>query len=494
MRGLELARRYALQQVVSQMTGLLARGSDRTLARFCSLAHRMCPSDMHRRQVSWLKEAFQQGHPCTRLAKRVLQDTHPNVRSHLVNGLFVNNGWVGWRRRKEIQRDEGWFPPALMVISPTMRCNLRCYGCYAGSYSKADDLEYEVLDRVLEEAKELGLYFITVSGGEPFYREDLLDLYEKHSDMAFHVYTNGTLIDDATADRLIELGNVYPSISVEGFRDQTDARRGEGVWDKVMAAMDRLRERGGLFGFSGTVVRGNVDTMCSPELIDLLVEKGCFWGWWFVYIPIGREPALELMPLPEQRDRLREWTLEIRRTRPIFVADFWNDGPLTHGCMAGGKRYLHINNRGDVEPCVFAHFAVDNIHDVPLREALNSGFFRDIRSQIPYHPNVLRPCMIIDNPHVLREAVEKHGAYDTDGGGHSLLCQLAPYLDDYAERYGVLADKAWAEGYEWAKEGGFFGEPDASSPVEHGDSEHLQRPGPSAVPSAGPAHGSSGES
>jgi len=494
MRGLDLVKKYALERTVQQMAALLGRGSDKTLVRFCSLAGRLCPTEMHRRQVRWVKQAFQDGHPCTRLARRVFQDTNRNVRAHLVKNLLINNSWAGWRKRREVLRDEGWFPPTLMVISPSMRCNLRCYGCYAGSYSRADDLEYGVIDRVLTEAKDLGIYFVTVSGGEPFFREDLLDLYEKHSDMVFHVYTNGTLIDDEMADRIIELGNVYPSISVEGFKEQTDARRGEGVWDKVMAAMDRLRERGGMFGFSGTVVRNNAEIMCTPELIDLLVEKGCYWGWWFVYIPIGRKPALELMPTPEQRDRLREWTLEIRRTRPIFVADFWNDGPLTKGCMAGGKKYFHINNRGDVEPCVFSHFAVDNMHDKSLREALQSDFFKHISSQIPYVDNVLRPCMIIDNPWVLREAVEKHGAYDTDGGGHSLLCEIAPDLDDYAHRWAELADRAWAEGYEWAREGGFFGEPVPDSTIEQADSEQRERPGRGAVPTVGTHAGGGSDS
>jgi len=172
------------------------------------------------------------------------------------------------------------------------------------------------------------------------------------------------------------------------------------------------------------------------------------------------------------------------------VADFWNDGPLTCGCMAGGKKYFHINNRGDVEPCVFTHFAVDNIHDKPLAEALQSGFFRHIASQIPYNENVLRPCMIIDNPWVLREAVERFGAYDTDGGGSSLLCELAPYLDDYAHRYGELADKAWARGYEWAKEGGLFGEPALGSPVEQTDRRQPRPTRPRRIPSPGVAAGS----
>jgi MoaA/NifB/PqqE/SkfB family radical SAM enzyme len=144
------------------------------------------------------------------------------------------------------------------------------------------------------------------------------------------------------------------------------------------------------------------------------------------------------------RDRLRE----ARRTMPILLVDFLNDGFLTEGCMGAGRRYLHINHRGDVEPCIFVHFSTDNIHEKSLGEAICSDFFRSLRSKMPFHPNYLRPCMILDNPHVLREAVRDHRACPTHPDAQSLLTDFAPTLDAYAANYGPLADAAWdmAEG------------------------------------------------
>lgn len=450
------AKRLMLQVTLSQVARFLSRSSVHTLIRLTGAAEHLAPTPKHRAQIAWLRERFEEGHPATRLAMRVLEEAHPNCRRALVNNLFVNGVFIGERQRRAIQAKEGWLPPFLMVISPSMRCNLNCYGCYAWEYHKKDQLSAETFDSILAQLKELGIYFVTISGGEPFYYAPLLDMAAKYHDMLFHVYTNGTLIDEKAADRIVQLGNIIPAISVEGFREETDERRGPGTYDRIMAAMSHLRERGGIYGFSCTVTRHNADRIMSPEFVDHLVDQGCYFGWYFIYIPIGRHPDLDLMPTPEQRSRLREWTLELRRTRPIFVADFWNDGPLTCGCMAGGRLYAHINNRGDVEPCVFAHFAVDNIHRTSLRQALNSEFFQAIRASWPHNPNPLRPCMIIDNPHILRRLVSEHHAHDTDGGGQALLEEAAPALDAYAAAHGKIADAAWESGYEWAKQDGLL--------------------------------------
>ena len=48
-----------------------------------------------------------------------------------------------------------------------------------------------------------------------------------------------------------------------------------------------------------------------------------------------------------------EQVRKFRQTKPIFTMDFWNDGEYAGGCIAGGRRYLHINAGGDVDPCVF---------------------------------------------------------------------------------------------------------------------------------------------
>lgn len=380
--------------------------------------------------------------------KNRLPDLHKNVRRGAINfltdALFYKS-----RVREEFERREGFSPPLLLVISPTMRCNLRCVGCYAGMYSKRDDLPAEVLDRVIREAKEMGIYFIVISGGEPFFYGPLLDTFRRHNDVTFQVYTNGTLIDRELAREIAELGNVIPCISVEGYQEETDQRRGEGVYEKVLQAMDNLREVGALFGFSATVTRFNSDLLTSEEFVDFyLEEKGCFLGWYFQYMPIGTRPSLDLMATPEQRIRRWERINRMRRERKALISDFWCDGPLVGGCMAGGHNYLHINQKGDVEPCVFAHFAVDNIKEKSLAEALNSDFFRAIRSRRPYHPNLLRPCMIIDHPYVLRECVAQCGARPTHPEAEGILTDLAPDLDHYGEEYGRLADEIWMEYYQ----------------------------------------------
>lgn len=380
--------------------------------------------------------------------KNRLPELHKNVRRGAINfltdALFYKS-----RLREAYEREHGYSPPLLLVMSPTMRCNLRCAGCYAGMYSKQEDLPAEVVDRVLTEAKEMGVYFNVISGGEPFCYKHLLDICEKHHDVTFQVYTNGTLIDRETAGRIAEMGNVIPCISVEGYREETDARRGEGVYDRVMQAMDNLREAQALFGFSATVTRSNSDLITSDDFVDLYMdEKGCFIGWYFQYMPIGTRPSLEMMPTPEQRIQRLERVTRMRQEKRALISDFWCDGPLVGGCLASGRQYLHINQNGDVEPCVFAHFAVDNIKEKSLSEALESDFFTSIRERVPYHPNLLRPCMIIDHPYVLRECVAKCGARPTHPGAEGIIGELAPDLDAYGEEYGRLADEVWMERYQ----------------------------------------------
>jgi len=385
--------------------------------------------------------------------KRASENMSPSVRNKVVMNLINNAMIQGQPKRLAFAKKYGINPPNHLVISPTMKCNLRCIGCYAWKYSKKDDLPYDVCNRVIDEANDIGLYFFVITGGEPTIWPHLFDFLERHNDSFFQIYTNGTLIDDKFAKRLSELGNAVPCISVEGFEKETDARRGKGVWKKVMRAMDVLRDNGVLFGFSVTATRSNNELVVSDEFIDLFVEKGAFIGWYFNYVPIGREPNLELMPTPEQRDYRRKKILEIRRTKNIIVADFWNDGPLVNGCMAGGKNYLHINVNGDVEPCVFVHFATDNIKEKSLAEVLTSDFFMGFRKRQPYTENHLRPCAFLDNPWVLRDIVAETGAYPTHEGAETLITSLAKDLDKYAAEYKVIADKAWKEEYVPEEEG-----------------------------------------
>lgn len=421
--------------------------SNEKLVKFTYLAEKILTRDdpIVHKALTELRCYFKENHPAVELIRRMANNLNPRCKKALIKTFFVNAIFKGISKSKDYQDKEGFLPPWFLVISPTMRCNLNCLGCSTRRYTKKDDLPIPVIDKLLHEAKEMGIHFITTQGGEMFVYEEMLDLYNKHKDIYFQVYTNGTLIDKKMAKMLAELGNVAPMISIEGFQETTDQRRGEGVFDKVMQAMDNLKEAGCFFGASVTQTRQNSDEITSDEFFELLLKKGCFVIWFFQFLPVGKDPDLGLMASPEQRLRLREKVAQIRERLPIFIGDFWNDGPFVGGCIAAGRRYLHINNKGDVEPCAFVHFAVDNIKNKSLREALNSKFFKLLRNAQPYgNGNLLIPCMIIDHPEVLRQAVRETGAYPTHEGAEVILDgRVKEGLDAYAQKMHRLTQDIW---------------------------------------------------
>lgn len=371
---------------------------------------------------------------------RTIQESSPNCRKRAVENFIIKHIFMRHEKAKAFEAVHGFRPPQLIVVSPSMRCNLRCYGCYAGCYTKKDDLPFDVLNRVLDEGKEMGIHFVVISGGEPFVSPDLIPTFERQSDIYFQIYTNGTLIDAAMADELARVGNAVPVISVEGFEEWTDARRGPGTFRKVLAAMGHLRDRGVPFGISVTVTRENNELVVSERFVRFWHEQGAWLAWYFNYVPIGLEPNMELMPTPEQRKWRRREFERVRAEVPMLMADFWNDGILTGGCMAGGRLYLHVNCKGDVEPCVFVHYATDNVKEKSLVECLKSPLFERIRSRIPYDGDLSRPCMIVDHPSELREHIAQTGAVPTHPGADSVTTVLADALDGYAAEYARICD------------------------------------------------------
>jgi MoaA/NifB/PqqE/SkfB family radical SAM enzyme len=265
--------------------------------------------------------------------------------------------------------------------------------------------------------------------------------------MFFLTFTNGTLLDEDCARTLGRLGNVSPAISVEGYQEHTDRRRSSGVYEKATRAMELLRRHGVIFGISVTYTRENVDLVTDEKFIEYYVGRGALFAWYFMFMPVGKDPVLSLVPTPEQRFGCGRKIAELRKRYPMFLGDFWNDGPAAGGCLAGGRRYLHILNSGRVEPCVYAHFGVDNIREKSLLEAANSPFFRAIRREFPFNENanLKRPCMIIDNPAVLRRLVEQHVVPQGHEHAEDIIRdpKVSKWVDDYSERFKELTEPAW---------------------------------------------------
>lgn len=380
--------------------------------------------------------------------ENIFKTVNKKCLSRFFVNFLANAAWFGVPKRDKYLKNQDTKVPFLILLSPSMRCNLRCKGCYAGKYSKEDDIPFEEVDRIIKEARDLGVYFFIILGGEPFINDYMMDIYEKYNDCMFMPYTNGTLFNEKVADRIQKLGNVAPMFSLEGFETETDARRGSGTFKKVMNGMDLLRERGVVFGVSSAVSTNNFETVSSKKFIQMLIDKGAKISWYFMYMPVGVGVNTKDMLKPEERIELGRRIRNIRTSMPYFCVDFFNDAPFVGGCIAG-KYYCHINAKEDVEPCIFAHFSSINIKGKPLIEAFRTPFFKELRKSQPYNKNLLMPCMMIDNTKVVRDITKKTGAYPTDDSGYNMLHneQFMKELDDLASDYKPAAEKAWKEDF-----------------------------------------------
>jgi len=448
MNFTEQIKDFSSYQASKMIVEILRQVSDSRIVQLTHLAEKLTSDYEVLDAIRGIRKRLEDpGHPAMKLFREILEYLPPKNRTTLFHALFNNAWFFGNRKRNEFEKDHGFRPPFVMILSPTWQCNLRCAGCYTLGYQRHPGLSYPLVKRILMECMDIGLYFITVLGGEPFIYPHLFQMIEEHPQIFFQVYSNGTLMTKEKAERVRDLGNAMVVLSCEGYEEETDRWRGPGVFKKVMEAMDRLREARVLFGASATVTKHNVDVVSSEEWVDMLLDKGIVAQMYFLYLPVNGQGDMNLMVTPEQRNHLRKQVKYFRATKPMFLLDFWNDGPHIEGCIAAGRRYFHLNANGDVEPCVYTHVAMHNIKNVSLAGALDSPLFRAIRKRQPHNENHLRPCMIIDNPHIYREIIDEVKPYFTHEGAEDIVTKLKDDLDTYAARYGTLADKVWREEY-----------------------------------------------
>lgn len=266
---------------------------------------------------------------------------------------------------------------------------------------------------------------------------------EQRKKLVETVVINGTLIDDAFADEMLRVKNLVPAISIEGFEEATDFRRGEGTYRKVIEAMTRLKERKLLFGISCCYTSKNVEVIGSEEYFDSMIDMGAKFAWFFTYMPIGAAAVPELIATAEQRKFMYEQIHKFRKTKPLFTMDFWNDGDAVGGCIAGGRGYCHINANGDMEPCAFIHYSDSNIKEKTLLECYQSPLFMAYRRSQPFNENMLRPCPVLDNPGRLTQIVEESGARSTDLESPERACDYCNRCVPAAEKWAPVADKLW---------------------------------------------------
>ena len=296
----------------------------------------------------------------------------------------------------------------------------------------------------------------------------LIEMLETHDDAIFQIYTNGTLINDQVASELAEVANVTPAISVEGMEKETDDRRGKGVFKRILKTFENLRRVGVPFGISTTAFRHNAERIQDDEFINFFFEQqGALYQWIFQYMPIGRSFTLEMMVTPEQRLRMYKRTWELVRKRKLFVADFWNSGTVSDGCIAAGggygSGYFYIDWNGSVAPCAFNPFSMHNIKEVYAAGGdLNTVFFSPLFIEVrnwqreyfydrPVYEkgNLIVPCPIRDHHRRMRAIIDKVHAKPIDEDGAKALkdASYGKGLAEYGDKVGRLSCSLWEKHY-----------------------------------------------
>ena len=378
------------------------------------------------------------------LMMKIFTEIDPKVRKTIIENFVINASVKGMKRQNELKVQYNCNIPWAIVMDPTSACNLHCTGCWAAEYGNKLNLSLETWDSIVEQGKQMGVNMFIYTGGEPLVRrKDIIYMCEKHSDCMFLSFTNGTLINEDFADEMLRVKNFIPAISVEGFAEETDSRRGEGCYAAVERAMKILKDKRLPFGISCCYTSKNAEVIGSEAFFDDMIDKGALFAWFFTYMPVGEGAVTELLATSRQRSYMYQQIRDFRKTKPIFTIDFWNDGEYVKGCIAGGRSYLHINANGDIEPCAFIHYSDSNIKEKTLLEAFQSPLFMEYRRNQPFNENMLLPCPLLDNPHRLINMVEKSGAKSTDMQHPEEVRQLCGKCFHVAQEWSIVAHELW---------------------------------------------------
>jgi MoaA/NifB/PqqE/SkfB family radical SAM enzyme len=346
------------------------------------------------------------------MLKQLLFKTDKRCLYKFIYNLGIKGALSFNRFQKRLKKGE--FFPAFHFISVTDDCNLNCQGCWVTGKKKNSRLSAAQLDQIVTETKAQGSYFFGILGGEPLLYKPLFDLFRKHSDCYFQLFTNGTLLTAEVAEKLRQCANVSPLISFEGDEEVADIRRGgKDVYQRTQQAITHATDAGLVTGVAISVCKSNLEMALSPGFIQSLIQKGVTYLWYYIYRPVGENATVELSLSLAEIGQLRSFMVDARTKFDIIIIDAYWDAEGKGLCPAASGLSHHINASGFIEPCPVIQFATDRVGDKPLAEIYrSSAFLKDLKTEIPKKTS---GCIIMEDPQWLAGFVERHGAADTSG-------------------------------------------------------------------------------
>lgn len=318
------------------------------------------------------------------ILKDAMRATLKNPKESLFLMKFAKNAKKANKIRQKYSK-KGQNIPAFLIASITSSCNLHCTGCYSRASDACSDeapqnqLSDDEWEDIFMQAKDIGISFIVLAGGEPMIREDVIKKARKYPEILFPIFTNGTLLNDDYLRLLDKNRNLVPILSIEGNEEVTDLRRGKGVYKQLVDFMETMKNKNIIFGASLTFTKRNLSSLLSKEYIDKLHDSGCKVVFFIEYVPMC-EDTIDFAPDDSEREVLFRRIDELRKEyEDMLFMSFPGDEKMSDGCLAAGRGFFHINSHGGAEPCPASPYSDINVRDTSLLQALDSKLFRSIR-------------------------------------------------------------------------------------------------------------------
>lgn len=342
-----------------------------------------------------------------KIIKGAIKASLSNPKESIFMAKFALASKNARKLRVEAEKNGEHIPPFL-IASITSQCNLHCVGCYSRENNACTDKEVQdqLTDiewlKIFEDAKNIGVGFILLAGGEPLMRADIIKAAGKIREIVFPIFTNGTMIKQEYINLFAKHRNLMPVLSIEGNEIKTNDRRGSGVYQKLIQVMDTLNDNKIMYGASVTVTKDNLKEVTSQNFLNKLYERGCKVVFYVEYVPVDKDTK-QLAPQQEEREYLKEKLLLLRKSYDdmIFIS-FPGDEKTSGGCLAAGRGFFHINSNGGAEPCPFSPYSDTNLKNTSLREAINSPLFKRLRDNDILMEDHIGGCVLFEKEEIVK--------------------------------------------------------------------------------------------
>ena len=344
--------------------------------------------------------------------ERVVKDSLRATLKDPKESIFMGKFALATKKASDIRKkfeDEGLHVPPFLIASITSNCNLHCAGCYSRQNEATKDCEpvNQLSDEqwlsIFDEADQLGISFVLLAGGEPLLRKGVIKAAATKPNILFPIFTNGVFISDEYFETFDKNRNLVPIMSIEGHKDATDRRRGEGIYEKLISNMETFKKNGQIFGNSVTVTTENFEDVLSDDFVSMLQGFGCKAVIYVEYVPVSEE-SKELALDESQEQKLRDRIAELREQyEDIVFISFPGDEKSSGGCVAAGRGFFHINSHGGAEPCPFSPFSDSNVINLGLKGAISSRLFKELQAGDILMDDHVGGCVLFEK----KELVEK---------------------------------------------------------------------------------------